>query len=775
MNSNSDLAQGSQATAKWLLVLYGLFVIYGSLVPLRYVDRPFADALHAFQNIRFLELGIDSRADWMANLLLFVPLTFLASLVFNTTGGMVRRFSIAAVIVVAGVCLSVGIEFTQLYFPQRTVSQNDIFAESVGALLGVLVFWYRGNHTTWWLESFLQHQQRQDRLNRLLNAYLLVLFVFNVLPLDLTFNPVELFHKWREGRVFLVPFAGLKGGWSNEVYQTLTDILVWVPAGLLWALRPGSSAKGVVLHGVLAGAVIEGLQVFVFTRVTDVTDILLAGVGAWLGWLVTKRTVVMLPNLSRLLESRWFAVWLIWAAMTLGVFWFPFNFELLGLNTATAIQAFTRLPFTTYYFGTEYHAINELLRKLGFFLPGGLLLGLAACGVGGPTRRTAWLLMGLLAVAVEVGQLALPGKTADLTDVLLELAGGVLGFVMAVWIGSAVVATSPFERGNMPLLGGVAVLPAVQPHAPWAVGYKVHLTYVAVLSVVGAAALRLPMVPYNVRELLMPGLGGVVSVLGLVLTVYGMANSPFLFFVARRRNWLHAFPLGLVIQGLIAWCLLRLAVPIESLEDIVGSPVLDWPWVWEMMGRFIALNMAVMMQVVGAALCVRAIVKPETLADVFYWALISAVLAWPLHMVVVRWAATDNLTELMAWGAGFSASFALATGLFLICLAASALSASLTVLKARWALLGLAVPAFAGAALCYWLGTEQTIVKYGRVFSAFQFLLSSDRAHYAQGTDLIVRFLVAMVTVCGGLAALQFLSWRWLVSTIQKPPRSLVH
>ncbi|MFZ4623250.1 MAG: VanZ family protein [Rhodoferax sp.] len=480
---------------------------------------------------------------------------------------------------------------------------------------------------------------------------------------------------------------------------------------------------------------------------------------------------VALPGINHLLERRWFAVWLIWAVMTLGIFCFPFNFFFLGLNSTAAVDAFTRLPFTTYYFGTEYHAINELLRKLGFFLPGGLWLGLASCQATGPTRRTAWLLTALLALAVEVGQLALPGKTADLTDILLELAGGVLGYLMAVWIGSASAATPPFECEKKPLPEVDAVLSVKRSLTPVAIGYQAHLAYVAVLSLVMGAAFRLPVVPYNVRELLVPGLSELVSVLGLALTVYGMANGPFLFFATRRRRWLYAFPLGLVAQGLLAWCLLRLAVPIESLEDIVGSPVLGWPWDWEMMGRFIALNMAVMLQVVGAALCVRVIVTPETLADFFYWILISVVLAWPPHLLVVQWAATDNLTELMAWDASFLASFAMATGLFLNCLAASALSAALSAVGARRVLLGLALSALAGASVCYWLGAEQTIVKYGQVFSAFQFLLSADRAHYAQGANLMIRFGVVMLTVCSGLAVFQYLSWRWLVSLNQKMGR----
>lgn len=49
-----------------LAILYSVFMVYGSLVPLHYVPRPFNEALTAFRNISFLTLGIDSRADWAA-------------------------------------------------------------------------------------------------------------------------------------------------------------------------------------------------------------------------------------------------------------------------------------------------------------------------------------------------------------------------------------------------------------------------------------------------------------------------------------------------------------------------------------------------------------------------------------------------------------------------------------------------------------------------------------------------------------------------------------
>ena len=759
----------SHSVVAWLFVLYVLFVVYGSLVPLTYVDRPLVDAVQAFKNIPFLDLGIGSRADWVANLLLFIPMTFLAGVLFNASGNSGnsgRRIWVSFLIATAAILFAVCIEFTQLFFPQRTVSQNDIFAESLGGFVGLGLFRFFGDRFQFWLSGFWRTQQQKDRLDRLLYAYLILLFIFNVLPLDLTLSPAELFHKWKEGRIVLLPFAGLKGGFFNGLYETATDILIWLPAGVIWALRTRSTAGRVVKQGLLAALVIELLQLFVYSRVTDVTDVCLAGVGAWLGWAVVKRAAGSLPAVIRLLENRWLTLWLGWAVLTLGIFWFPFNFSLDGLSISAAGSAFTRLPFTTYYFTSEYHAINELLRKLGFFLPGGLLLGFAVYKTDGSRRQAAMvpiLLLVLLAVAVETGQLALPGKVADLTDALLESAGGILGYLISLWIGSAGhthVNQSAPQLANDHTGDKPRKLPP-RPQRAWFSGQRGHFAYVLGLSILMGVAFQLPGVPYNLRELLAPGLGGVVSVLGLSMTAYGMANGSFLLFASRHHKWLFVLPVGIVLHGLVAWLLLRIAVPMESLYDIVGSPVLGWPWEWEMLGRYIALHMVLMLQILGAALFVRVILVPATVTDFLYWALVSVLMAWPLHLAAVTWAATDNLTELMAGEASFLASSALAGAWFLSCLTASALSAALCAPRRVGVLLGFALLATAGAALLFWFGSEHVVVKYGRVFSAFQFLLSTDREHYTQGYMLWLRYGVAFIVVCGALAASQWLSWRW--------------
>jgi hypothetical protein len=88
-----------------------------------------------FGAIPFLQLGIGSRADWVANLLLFIPLSFLWMGALAAGGSTLRTLMAALALVPLAAALSVGIEFTQLFFPQRTVSRNDILAETLGRLV----------------------------------------------------------------------------------------------------------------------------------------------------------------------------------------------------------------------------------------------------------------------------------------------------------------------------------------------------------------------------------------------------------------------------------------------------------------------------------------------------------------------------------------------------------------------------------------------------------------------------------------------------------------
>ena len=67
-----------RARPGWALCLGWLvFVVYGSLLPFDLHPLPMAQALARWQAIPFLQLGVDSRADWVANGVLYLPVGLL--------------------------------------------------------------------------------------------------------------------------------------------------------------------------------------------------------------------------------------------------------------------------------------------------------------------------------------------------------------------------------------------------------------------------------------------------------------------------------------------------------------------------------------------------------------------------------------------------------------------------------------------------------------------------------------------------------------------------
>jgi len=431
-------SENNSRSLLWLAALvYTAFVIYGSLVPLEFRSIPWDEAVARFGAMPFLKLGIGSRADWMANLLLFIPLTFLWMGALAAVSGPLRTMLATLVLIPAATAFSLGIEFTQLFFPQRTVSQNDIFAETLGGVIGVLLWWGMGSRFVVWLQSWQQTHARAALAERLAWVYLAGVLVYNVLPLDLTISFVEIFHKWRDGKVNLVPFGRLPDEAAYVLYEIATDALIWTPLALLWRLD-GTRTRLRVWGMTLGTAVVlEVMQLFVYSRVSDITDLFTAAAGAALGaWLGGRLATRDAPAGRPLPWEVWlpFVLAAGWMAVLAFVFWFPFDFRTDGAFIKSRLDFIERVPFEVYYFGTEFRAITEVLRKMLFFAPLG---GLLAWGVArqpwrwrGPLFALSMLALVLMPAVIELGQLMLPHKIVDMTDWFLESVGGGLGYVL---------------------------------------------------------------------------------------------------------------------------------------------------------------------------------------------------------------------------------------------------------------------------------------------------------------------------------------------------------
>jgi len=121
---------------------------------------------------------------------------------------------------------------------------------------------------------------------------------------------------------------------------------------------------------------LESMQFFVYSRVTDITDVITAGIGAALGVWWRGATAVSIENRTQSLCLRPYrAAGLVatlrgWFVLLLATFWYHYDFRWdVGFLREQA-WGITRLPFRAYYYGTEFRAVTELLHKVLFFVLG---------------------------------------------------------------------------------------------------------------------------------------------------------------------------------------------------------------------------------------------------------------------------------------------------------------------------------------------------------------------------------------------------------------------
>jgi len=429
----------------WVALGYTAFAVYGSLVPLAFHPHPLREAWESFQSIPYLKLGIGSRADWVANILLFVPLAFFWLGVLWPNRGQIARVLVSGLVLLCCIALSVAIEFTQFFFPPRTVSLNDIIAETIGATVGVALWWSTGDRVRGWLRAWSDAHSRAGSARRFLHAYLFLLLGYSLLPLDLTISVVEIYHKWEEGKVLLVPFSAVYQNRALQAYALLADVAIWIPAAFLWKLSSSRPLRTMVLYVMACAALIEFLQLFVYSRVTSTTDILTAGCGAAIGALLAERlrpsagshgSPPPLTNPIGVSALLWILALAGWMTVLMVVFWYPFDFRNDWGFVHGRVAALKRVPFEAYYYGTEFRAVTEVFHKTGFFFPLGALLAIGTIGLrrrlpipAALLHAVAALVIACAAAGIEVGQVFLPGKIADTTDWFLETLGGLVGYL----------------------------------------------------------------------------------------------------------------------------------------------------------------------------------------------------------------------------------------------------------------------------------------------------------------------------------------------------------
>lgn len=795
---------------------YLVFVIYGSLVPLDFRAVEISKALERFRQISFLDLGIGSRADWVANLLLFIPLSYLfaAGVPLRRRGALVV---LTVIIAIGCAALSIAIEFTQIFFPPRTVSQNDIIAETLGGVLGLAAWWAWGERSVEWLASWQDARGAVHLAEKLLWLYLLVLFGYNLLPLDLTISLVEIYHKWSEGRLNLIPFAATPLEPIRLLYEVVIDAALWVPISLLLVISGRASVRGAVVWTLAAAALLEVLQLLVYSRYSDVTDLITALPGAFLGVWLAARLPTQATPLRSSVAVQGGRVWLIiaaivgWCLVLAAVFWYPFNFSSDTELVRSGIDAFFQVPFVSYYFGSELRAITEVFHKVGFFMPLGVLLAWLRWALGYRGRLRASeviLLLALLGppVVVELGQVALVNKHPGSTDLVLEWLGSVVGYVGSIMLArrwGEQVAQEPISDKSSGVRLHAPTVSAQQAgheyeHSSYAQLRAAYAPYIRTREtkpdhffdralgdvsrywgryllalILATVALLLVtstnLAPYNLRELadrFPPPFGALGLLVGALVAFTPAAWVGRMLSESGRAS---SFVV-LVLCGhvLVLYLVLRVALPLESIDDILGSVRPSALAELERFFRFAGFFLFVGTAVAGGAAAWFAL-RSSRPRRIWRWLLVGFVGFLIGYFVIVEVASTDNLVELIRGRGSLVGMAAIYSWLWITSfhsvLGVVCLRHKLSVLTCLVVTLIFIPVAYA----LFWMALEPHVEKYQQVFSAMQFLLSPDRENYAFGLDLLIRYVLMQF----GLLSLMVLAFFPALHDVRSPTGSV--
>lgn len=429
-------------------------IIYGSLVPFDLNTLEPLKLLVALDRIPFAPWRQVSGSDVLVNVAVGLALGFFLTGAWRSAFGYGRVTAAAGLLAVACVSslLAAGVEALQAFSPTRDSSWNDVLAQTVGAIAGSLTWAVIGRNVVQWMRKFSDERELSTRAIRLLYLYLPIYLVLQLTSVD-TVRVTKLATKYAGGAITSVPPASQLESSFLVVRDWIGNGLLNAPIGILAALgwlRQGQRRKpgwSFLLGVALAGSV-SVMQLLVGLGAAHVGSVIAATIGVGVGIAVTTRFPSpghdMPRNRLRVVRICVVLATAAWLLLLVGQAWHPFDFQLTSDIVNRRLTRASLVPFVFYYWYASYvlsplQAVHEGLLHFLMAVPLGLLPRVAWGTSREPRNRQLQSLAITLAAAtaligIELGQMFLPTRFPDVTDVLL----GTIGVIAGEFMGRSV-------------------------------------------------------------------------------------------------------------------------------------------------------------------------------------------------------------------------------------------------------------------------------------------------------------------------------------------------
>lgn len=382
VRSSSAIRHRVQPIARWLVFATVTLILYGSLFPFRFFALGEIGFGGLLDSLRFQPT---SRGDLAANLLLYMPFGLCLVLAWPAHW---RRLTALAWTLIVGTLLSLAVELLQVYASSRVSSLADVLVNAIGTLAGGLIaIVYLELGTTLRIPGAAAGRPEPVPL-----GVLLLWLAFRLAP----FVPTIDWHKYEDAvkPLFLEPeFAAL---------DTFRYLVGWLVVGYtvrqLWRREYALLALFVIVAIVLVGRIVVVGKVLVAPELLALV-LCLPLAALFVAIPDRQRTTLLVVLLAAIIVLQGLK---------------PFEFM-------PQAQQFSWVPFRSSLSESLEVNYSVLLEKCFWYFSLVWLLTRRGLGVAGAAFATTALLG-----AIEVVQLWLPGRSAEITDPLLAIIAGVL-------------------------------------------------------------------------------------------------------------------------------------------------------------------------------------------------------------------------------------------------------------------------------------------------------------------------------------------------------------